>query len=76
MKYGNILVLAGVVPLLTAASEIAAPVSEVQIFRNGESVIRHTADPKGKKHCRESILYNGNSRQRLESRCNAYADCE
>lgn len=49
MKYGNILVLAGVVPLLTAASEIAAPVSEVQIFRNGESVIRHTADPKGKK---------------------------
>ncbi|MBR2374483.1 MAG: hypothetical protein IKA87_09675 [Lentisphaeria bacterium] len=50
MKLSSMIWLAGFSPLLAAAAEIPAPVSEVQIFRNGESVIRHSADPKGKKN--------------------------
>lgn len=47
MKRPSLFLFAGLLPLFAAGAEIPAPVTDVMIFRDGDAVVRHQADPKG-----------------------------
>ena len=49
MQRTSSLLFAGLLPFFAAGAEIPAPVTDVMIFRNGDAVVRHEADPKGER---------------------------